>query len=552
MKRTRVLLGLMVLLSCTCLMAANLPEPENQDEKLQVICSKDVFEDINACIEVYNLKHPELKVLTEVFNDQDLGAWIAEPGHLALVTKEAVSGLSGAGTASYVIARDVYVPVIHRDNPECSEILVQGISPAEFSQIFTEDRKMTWGDIAENGRNTFIEPCRVEETQILESFFASKTGKISGKEFENCERLLEEISMNRNAIGFCKLSLLQDLDSHEAMNNVHLVPIDLNDNNHIDHFEAIYGNLDDLVRGIWIGKYPMTLYKRIFAICTEGDCGKGVQGLISWFLTDGQEQLAEIGYTGLLENEQASLLAKVSNSTVSNAEINASVAPSRGWIIALGFIVFLGVLSVIVLAAFNKKEQLTELSKEQLNAITTEDEEVPGGYLFDRSHTWTYLERNGRIRIGLDAFLQKITGKITKIELKSPGQTIQKGETVFILVQNGKRLEIKSPVSGMIMETNQDLEENASLVNEAPYSDGWIYLIEPIQWVSEYQDFLRPKNYLEWIKSEYVRLKDFLARIPGTSSQKVILQDGGEVREGLLMEFGPEVWDDFQTIYLKN
>jgi glycine cleavage system H lipoate-binding protein len=205
-----------------------------------------------------------------------------------------------------------------------------------------------------------------------------------------------------------------------------------------------------------------------------------------------------------------------------------------------------------VLSAFNKKEQETELSKEQLNAITSKAEEVPGGYLFDRSHTWTYLERNGNIRIGLDAFLQKITGQITKIELKPPGQMIEKGETIFILVQNGKRLEIKSPLSGMIMEINQDLEDNASLVNEAPYSEGWIYMIEPVRWENEYQDFFRPRSYLEWIKTEYARLKDFLARIPGTSSKEVILQDGGEIREGLLKEFGPEVWDDFQTIYLKN
>ena len=62
-------------------------------------------------------------------------------------------------------------------------------------------------------------------------------------------------------------------------------------------------------------------------------------------------------------------------------------------------------------------------------------------------------------------------------------------------------------------------------------------------------------KYTKWISTEFSRVKDFLAATLKPDSLEYsheVLQDGGVLKEGILADFGPEVWDDFQTNFLDN
>ena len=106
-------------------------------------------------------------------------------------------------------------------------------------------------------------------------------------------------------------------------------------------------------------------------------------------------------------------------------------------------------------------------------------------------------------------------------------------------------------MSGTIREQNKDLNKNPSLVNTSPYSDGWVYIIEPTNWLKESQFLIMWEKYKGWLTSEITRLKDFLAvSIKPDVEYAHTLQDGGEVKDGILEDLGPEVWEDFQTNFL--
>ena len=135
---------------------------------------------------------------------------------------------------------------------------------------------------------------------------------------------------------------------------------------------------------------------------------------------------------------------------------------------------------------------------------------IPGGVLFDKSHTWSYMEKNGMVRVGAADFLQHITGKVSKIIPRNPGESIKRGEPMFTIVQDGKHLVLYSPVSGTIKNVNKELTHNSSIINNSPYNDGWIYEVEPSKWMAEYRNFLMGDNYREWLSKEVVRLKEFL------------------------------------------
>ena len=61
------------------------------------------------------------------------------------------------------------------------------------------------------------------------------------------------------------------------------------------------------------------------------------------------------------------------------------------------------------------------------------------------------MEQNGIVKVGIDDFLQHITGPITRIKMKNEGDKVKKGEQILSLIQNGKQLNIYAPVSGTII-----------------------------------------------------------------------------------------------------
>jgi glycine cleavage system H lipoate-binding protein len=178
---------------------------------------------------------------------------------------------------------------------------------------------------------------------------------------------------------------------------------------------------------------------------------------------------------------------------------------------------------------------------------------VPGGIYFDKTHTWAFMKKDGTVKIGIGDFLQHITGSITRIEMKKSGEKIKKGDHLFTIVQKGKQLDLYSPVTGKIKAQNESLRTDTSLLNSAPYDAGWIYTVEPVNWLLEIQFLSMAEKYKMGLKNEFSRLKDFLATVIKSDAPEyslTTLQDGGTLKDNILEEFGPDVWDDFQTKFI--
>ena len=139
--------------------------------------------------------------------------------------------------------------------------------------------------------------------------------------------------------------------------------------------------------------------------------------------------------------------------------------------------------------------------------------------------------------------------------MKNPGEKIKKGDLLFSIIQSGKQLSLYSPVSGTIKKQNESLISNTSYINSSPYNEGWVYMIEPSNWNKEVLFMEMAEKYKRWIDNEFSRVKDFLAaklKPESLEYSHVVMQDGGILKEGVLTDFGPEVWEDFQTNFLDN
>jgi glycine cleavage system H protein len=202
----------------------------------------------------------------------------------------------------------------------------------------------------------------------------------------------------------------------------------------------------------------------------------------------------------------------------------------------------------------NKRETRRKRIINVPSVLTAEMLRIPKGIFFSENHTWTHLERSGNSKVGLDDFLLHTTGDVKLSNLITPGNFIEKGELMGDIDNEGRKLQLTSPVSGMVVRTNSLLSAHAGAINEDPFGEGWIYEITPAQWKADTGNYHLAGDAVSWSKREIERLKDFLAvalRKYSPVTPMTILQDGGELCDNPLAELPGEVWQDFQKTFLK-
>lgn len=203
--------------------------------------------------------------------------------------------------------------------------------------------------------------------------------------------------------------------------------------------------------------------------------------------------------------------------------------------------------------ALNKKVTIKEQFQKALGVLSASILRVPQGIFYSKNHTWTYLEKSGVAKVGLDDLLLHITGEVKIHQLKSSGESIKKGEILAQIDQNGRLLSIYSPISGKVLSSNTSLDVNNELLNQDPYGKGWLFDIKPSNWVAEIPACYMAEEATEWFKKELDRYKDFLAMNIGKYSPETsfaTLQDGGELADHSLSGLPDEMWKDFQKEFL--
>ena len=89
---------------------------------------------------------------------------------------------------------------------------------------------------------------------------------------------------------------------------------------------------------------------------------------------------------------------------------------------------------------------------------------------------------------------------IVYVELPSEGTTFQKGDKACDIESVKAVEELKSPVTGEIIEVNTELEDSAESINEDPYGEGWFFKIKAAN-PAEFDDLLSPKDYEKFVES---------------------------------------------------
>lgn len=140
--------------------------------------------------------------------------------------------------------------------------------------------------------------------------------------------------------------------------------------------------------------------------------------------------------------------------------------------------------------------------KISLNMINVAEYKLHGDYYYwSHGLTWAKVESDMKIRVGLTDLAMKLAGKIRFIRIKPPGSLVEQGSGVATM-ETGKWVgPVESPVSGTIKEINRGIRRKPQTLNNDPYGEGWVALLEPSK-TEELQGLVHEEGLIDWYKKE--------------------------------------------------
>ncbi|MGX6445398.1 glycine cleavage system protein GcvH [Neobacillus sp. K501] len=125
---------------------------------------------------------------------------------------------------------------------------------------------------------------------------------------------------------------------------------------------------------------------------------------------------------------------------------------------------------------------------------------TPKGLRYSEEHEWV-KDEGATLRVGITHFAQSELGDIVFVELPEVGDEVTANEP-FGSVESVKTVsELYAPVSGKVVEVNEDLNDSPEFVNESPYEKAWMIVIEPSD-RSELEKLMTPEQYEEMVKED--------------------------------------------------
>ena len=104
--------------------------------------------------------------------------------------------------------------------------------------------------------------------------------------------------------------------------------------------------------------------------------------------------------------------------------------------------------------------------------------DLPEELTYTSEHVWVQVVAEGRVRVGITDFAQDALGDVVYVDLPDVGTDVRGGEPMGEVESTKSVSDVYSPVSGSVVERNEALADNPETVNQDPYGDGWMVVIE--------------------------------------------------------------------------
>ena len=164
--------------------------------------------------------------------------------------------------------------------------------------------------------------------------------------------------------------------------------------------------------------------------------------------------------------------------------------------------------------------------------------QVPDNLRYHPGHTWALSESPSLVRVGLDDFASKLTGRIEKITLPQRGQWIRQGQKIWTLHRDGHSVDMVSPIEGSISDINESALANPELARKDPYGEGWLVTVQSPDAKTNFRNLLGGAMARWWTEESAGRLQRLMPAAMGA-----LAQDGGVAVDNLVAQLPEQDWE---------
>jgi glycine cleavage system H protein len=126
--------------------------------------------------------------------------------------------------------------------------------------------------------------------------------------------------------------------------------------------------------------------------------------------------------------------------------------------------------------------------------------EFPDDLRYTREHEWARV-KGDRTVVGITDFAQDQLGDIVYVELPDVGDPVKKGESFGVVESTKAVSELFSPLNGKVVEVNDPLRDAPETINEDPYEEGWMIVVEPSD-PKELGELMDAKTYRAFVEEQ--------------------------------------------------
>ncbi len=171
---------------------------------------------------------------------------------------------------------------------------------------------------------------------------------------------------------------------------------------------------------------------------------------------------------------------------------------------------------------------------------------VADGYYYHKGHSWARIEHGGFVRLGIDDFAWRLLGP-TDISLPKIGTKLKPNQTGWSIKREEMTAEVLTPMSGIVMATNQNSVRQPNLSKKDPYGKGWLVVIDPVSGLrNKTRNLLFEQKAVSWLNAEVKKLEEMVMNVYGVP----LAATGGEIVDDIFGNMHDVKWEDLVHKFL--
>jgi glycine cleavage system H lipoate-binding protein len=216
-------------------------------------------------------------------------------------------------------------------------------------------------------------------------------------------------------------------------------------------------------------------------------------------------------------------------------------------------LVVVTVLALISLDYFwlrHRRARQATGSRVKLRPLMESVSRLPEGVFLQPTYTWSRLEENGEVLLGVHPLLFGLVGPPYRIDVRAEGDRVESRDELARIRRGDRRLIVRSPLSGRITQVNPALAGEAEWAGFDNGTSRWLYRLAPDRVADEVPRWMVAESAVEWTRAQYARLREYLFGVQHAGELGLAMTDGGDMPVGILTSLDAAAWDGVQKDFL--